>query len=50
MVRALQFHCWSLGSISDWGTMILQASLCGLKKKCLLFVFIVGTVEALEDF
>lgn len=50
MAGTQRFHCCDLGSISDWGTMILQASLCGLKKKCLLFVFIVGTVEALEDF
>ena len=44
------FHCHDLGSIPDWGTKILKASLCGpkKKKKCLLFVFIVGTTEAFD--
>ena len=27
------FHCHDLGSIPDWGTKILKASLCGPKKK-----------------
>ena len=50
MVRILGFHCFGLGSASDWRTEILQAMRHGGEKKKLTRVIQNGDTQGHKSF